>query len=300
MRSFQDLVQTVFALFRAAPQTADKKHRDAIDDADRQKVAHMWVKASTPEEKAAALTEVRRYVLDGSDGSSTLADALGDTNFSSDLEWSHDPGAYEAQLKRRFDNPYFSPLRRVISQQELSAAKQIDCEDFEKVKVRFLEILFEVDTLPEIAAILKLHALRESIDDFVYFAMGVGGPAKILVHKADELRGRIISNMQDAFSDDLETLEAIEKADSYHRDEVNKFNCEFSSQLARDDSPIAEDEVLPSLLSEDSMTISIVIDTLPEESRDQIKLAAMLLIRNALNDGYRDPEFEEKVAVLSS
>ena len=58
------------------------------------------------------------------------------------------------------------------------------------------------------------------------------------------------------------------------------------------------EETLPTILSADPNTISIMINTMPEDVRAQIRLEMMKMMREALDDGYIDPQFEEKLSAL--
>ena len=216
-----------------------------------------------------------------------------------ELECSSNPGAHEAYLLKRLNNPYFPRQRRIISTEALKEAKRIDCEELALAKQRLDAILNEVDDLPSLATVADLHRIREEIDDLIQFAVSIGGSAKEIATKADQLREAVIMAMRQAFSDDKETLENIEKADAYHKDHVRKFYTPIVARILREKGPVPTEEMIPAILSEDAMTISIVLDLLPKDERDGIRVAALMLMRQALEEGYRDPQFEEKRAALS-
>lgn len=214
------------------------------------------------------------------------------------LEWSNNPGAHEAHLIRRSNNMYFPKSRRIVLEDELSEARSMDNEDYILVAQRFAEVEKEIEAISSTLTVGDLHEIRERLDNLILFAMGVGGAAKEIASKADQLRDAVISDMRAAFSDDEETLENIERAETYHKDNTRKFYIPVMAQICRENSPILKEETISTILSEDSNSISIFINFLPEDDRALIRLEALKMMQEVLNDGYIDPQFEEKLSAL--
>ena len=116
--------------------------------------------------------------------------------------------------------------------------------------------------------------------------------------KADNLRDAVISELRTAVSDDEEALKNIERADAYHHEITRKHYISVAAQMHRENSPILKEETISTILSEDPNSIAIIISSLPEDGREFIRLAAIELMQEVLNDGYIDPLFEEKLAAL--
>lgn len=297
------------AAFRAKWQggeamAASRKHEDELqrelrDERESRRIAKRWVKAKTPVELEAAIDEIKRYVLDDPESGAGPLRSAKDNELTDELEWSSNPGAHESHLAKRHNNPYFPPPRRIISKEALAEAKRMDNDELMLAKQRLELCQTKIEALPAIATVSDLLRLREDLDDLIHFSMGVGGLAKEIASKADQLRDGVILTMREAFSDDAETLEAIEEANFYHRDHMTKFNVPVMAQTLRENSPIVPEEMLASVLSEDPITISIVLDLTPEDAQASMRVAALMLMRQALDEGYRDPQFEEKLAVLS-
>lgn len=129
------------------------------------------------------------------------------------LEWSSNPGAHEAHLIRRQNNPYFPEPRRIVSKEELAEAKRMDDDDYMLCQQRFGELGKEIEALPSTFPVAEFHKIRERLDDVILFSMGVGGPAKEIATKADQLRDAVILDMRAAFSGDVHR----DKASSPHK-----------------------------------------------------------------------------------
>lgn len=141
--------------------------------------------------------------------------------------------------------------------------------------------------------------IREKLEDLRQFSMSIGGVAKDIASKADDIRHLLILGLRKSLSDDEKSLEAVGLADDYHNDHTRKFSVPFVAQMMREDSPIPNDELVSSMLSEDAMTISIVLDLLSENERDELRIAALQLMQKSLAEGYRDPHIDEKLKALS-
>lgn len=214
------------------------------------------------------------------------------------LPWSSNPGAHEAHLMRRHNNPYFPESRRSVSHEDLEEAKMKDKDDYILCECRLEEIGQEIKALPQTATSGDLIALRERIDDLIFFSMGVGGHATEIASKAGQLREAVISDLRSTFAGDEETLSNIEKADTYHKDNVRKFYIPVIAQMRRENSPILEEETIATVLSEEPGSIAIFMNCLPEDSRALIEVEGLKMLKETLDNGHIDPQCEEKIFAL--
>lgn len=214
------------------------------------------------------------------------------------LPWSSNPGAHEAHLIRRNNNPYFPESRRKVSHEDLAEAKRKDKEDYISCQQRLEQLGEEIEALSPTTTSGDLLKLRERLDDLILFSLGVGGPAKEIASKVDQIRDAVIADLRSAFSNDDETLKNIEKADTYHKDNTRRFYVPVLAQMLRENSPILKEETIPTILSEDPSAIAICINSLPEDSRALIEVEALTMMREALDDGHVDPQCEEKIFAL--
>jgi hypothetical protein len=201
-------------------------------------------------------------------------------------------------LQRRWNNPYFRAERRSVTPVELQNARNDDAKDYEEAKRNFMEIVDAVANLPAVTPFTTLNKLRQRIDDLMPALMGIGGPALDLTQKAEALRGLIIRDVRLAIGQDAAGLQRLELAERAHDERCRPFQTPFIAQLLREDSPIPNDEVVASLLSEEPATISLCFETLGEGARERAKEPAMRLIAGAAFDGFSDPLLDEKLKVL--
>lgn len=174
----------------------------------------------------------------------------------SKLKWSKNPGAYEAQLMRRCNNPYFPATLQIISDEELREAKKIDDSDFNLVRGRFEQLTKKLHTSPASFLSSEFHRLREALDDIIRVSMGVGGSAYDIAKKADKLRETLIAAMRSELSNDPDALENIQTADAFHERHTTKFLIPIMAQILRDRSPIKKEDTIRTIMSEDAKTYS--------------------------------------------
>lgn len=282
------------AAFRAG-RAGGEALREFQDEQEIQRLGAQWGKAKTPAEREAAGLEAVKYVIYGAKGESRgphLAE-------EEELQWSDNPGAREAYLVKRWNNPYFGPSRRAVSTEELSEARKTDRDKFLVAQNSLSGLAKEIGELPSPMTVGDLHKARQSLDELIQFAVSVGGAAKEVAVKADQIRDAVVLAIREAFSGDTEKLEKIERADAYHKDHVRKFHLPIVAGIIGIERIIPDDELVPALVSEDPATISILLDLLPEDDCVVMQAAAMKLILRVLEEGYIDPQLDKKLAVLA-
>lgn len=216
----------------------------------------------------------------------------------SNLEWSNNPGAYEAQLIRRCGNPYFPKSLQTVSAEELEEAKKIDNDDFILAEQLFIQIAMDINKEQSMCTVRDLQSMRERLDDLFFFSRGVGGDAYAVAIKANKVREGVIEDIRAAFPNDEESLAAIDKADKMHKDQVRKFCIPVLAQLLRERSPIEKEDTIATILSEDPGVIRDLLSALPKDTQQYIQQASLDMMNQAKANGYIDADFEEKKAVL--
>lgn len=236
--------------------------------------------------------------IPNNDASDSSHSNTGQESMEGRLLWSSTPGAYEAHLIRRNNNPYFPESRRQVSREDVAEAKRKDEKDFALCQQIMERLSGEIEETQSMTTSGDLLALRERIEDLIFFSLGVGGPATQLATQADRLRNAVVEDLRSAFSNDKQNLDSIEKADTFHNDNVRRFHIPLSAQMLREDSPIPKDETISAILSEDPSTIAIIINSLPEERRPLIEMGGLKILKQALNEGYVEPQTEDKISAL--
>lgn len=168
-------------------------------------------------------------------------------------KWSEVPGCFERHLQRRDGNVLFPLERRKVSREEIAEARkrdQIDQERFIEA-VRNLGAVLDssedtnpLSTLQNSSALQQVQALLEE-------AASIGGNIQNAIHLLETTEENIIQCLNTSMPEGKDLLEKARSSSVTTR-------IPFMAQLKRKDTPILGDEEVPTLLSEDFETISVI------------------------------------------
>lgn len=214
------------------------------------------------------------------------------------LNWSSQPGAFEQQLKRQYNNPLFPKELRIVTSDDLAKAKKRDMSDYEKAKFKVNSIMERILKLPDEMTSSEINKIREEIDNLIEECIGISGEANFLVDQLTKLRHQTISTWRKALKSYPEALEILNKAEKINPVNRPEFSTPFVLQMMREDGPISSAEVLPSLLSEDPETIRLVMGLMDSEKLTTIQSTALSIIQSAIKEGAKIENLEEKLKAL--
>jgi hypothetical protein len=215
------------------------------------------------------------------------------------LMWSSNPGAYEIQLQRRCNNPYFPASQQIVSEAELTEARKIDHEDHILAEQRLLQLAKETSGLTSVLTRKDFQYFRESLDKLIKFSIGVGGRTNEIASMANEMRDALISDMRRSFSNHKDLLALLEKTETSFKQTNRIFHTPVMAQMVRERSPIDPKHVIPTFLSEDAQTISLIMSIYDGQTRLELNREALKLLKKGLASGYIDPEYKEKLKIFS-
>lgn len=218
---------------------------------------------------------------------------------SSRLSWSENPGAFEQHLQRRYRNPLFPPIRRIVTQADINKAGLRDYQDYEALNARMIRLAQNILQLPDHVSSSQVNALRERMDELIQNAMGVGSPGYEIALRVKELRQTSIQSWRAAAAGNAEALRALDEAEQFWHANAPVFHTPFIAQMTRRDGPIPAEEVLPALLSEQPETIATVMNWIEDPQKKAIIQAeAASILKSAMNSGATIDRLDEKVQAL--
>jgi hypothetical protein len=162
-------------------------------------------------------------------------------------KWSKVPGCFERHLQRRDGNILFPPERRRVSKEEVEQAQKRDEMDKERFIKEFLEFEAEIRNPLYIEDLSTL----EKIQAFLEEAASIGGDIGHIIKTLEDLEDKTIRDLNEKKPEKSHLLDKARSASAVAR-------TPFLRQLLRKDTPILENEVVPTLLTEDLATISAV------------------------------------------
>jgi hypothetical protein len=216
-----------------------------------------------------------------------------------ELIWSENPGCFERHLQRKYLNPLFPPASRIVTQDEVDAARARDASEAD---VLWAKIIKHAESMPNGQfTFAQLDEHRKRMDELMQEAAETGNP------KAEsataELYWAIIKDMEIAMSDNVKGAELLEKANENYVKIGLALKNRFVAQLCRHDSPMKPEEVLPALLTEDPETIRkfvIFVEDHDEliKSHQHMASEALELVKKVEATGVTIPQIDEKLKAL--
>jgi hypothetical protein len=214
------------------------------------------------------------------------------------LSWSEDPASFEQHLRRRSGSPFFPPDRQKVSPEELATARTRDQQEVGEVGATFQALLERILRLPNSAPFSEINALREEVDDLLWRAISVGGPAKDFAIKLQDLRSLVIEGMKAAANSDPDAREAFARAEQFYLQGFQIFAEPLVLQLTRKNGPVPAADVVPRILSESPTTIAIVVAAVPPELRRLLLQQAEVIANEARERGVSATEIKMKLDAL--
>jgi len=185
------------------------------------------------------------------------------------LHFSPESGPRERQLRRKYQNPLFSPVGDRITQQDVDAARQEDQAALQQFLLDFRSLIQEaVDLKPNTDSEIILD-LKERLDQCYTRCCAMPGENEKIKTAIDNLIQVIMQAIRQGAANDPVALGKLDDEDAARRMHQALHVHMLIVDLLLADSPIEEADLLPSLLSE---TVEAVRATLPLFDVEQLGL----------------------------
>ncbi|WP_341313551.1 tryptophan leader peptide [Paraburkholderia sp. IMGN_8] len=223
-------------------------------------------------------------------------------------KWSAHPGAFERHLQRRHDNPLFSERRRVVDADDVYEARVKDARALKAIRddvAELAEVFLGQTELP-MDWHPFLNGIRVRLDTLETRRLVQGGESASLGEALAELRKHVLDIWRVALGNSPEQLEVLNRAETnQHRQREALYGTVWMRHLLSEGTLLPADEVVPALLSEDSVEIAKAVAVMTAEPGLHDALAncragALALVRDARASGHALPGIDEKLRILES
>ena len=185
------------------------------------------------------------------------------------LHFNPEPGPRERQLRRKYQNPLFSPTGDRITQQDVEAARKEDQIALQQFLLDFRSLIQEaVDLKPNTDSEIILD-LKERLDQCYTRCCAMPGEHEEIKTAIDNLIQVIMQAIRQGAANDPVALAKLDDEDAARRMHQALQVHTLIVDLLLADSPIEEADLLPTLLSE---TDEAVQATLPLFDVEQLGL----------------------------
>jgi len=193
------------------------------------------------------------------------------------------PGARERHLKRKFHNPLFGD--QTISILDVQDAQQKDAEEVTQFMNTFRDLVqraVELDPNAEADVVLKL---KEQLDKSYEQCAGLAGDQTEIKNMLKRLLKAIMQSMWKGIGNDTQAHSKLEMEEQARDAHFSLLEYPLISDLLNPNTSIAEDELVPTLLSESSDVVKVAMQIFaPEQQMLLCKQAHELIDRIELSD----------------
>jgi len=206
-----------------------------------------------------------------------------------EIRFSNRPGCWECQLRRKYKNPLFLEDDEEITQAAVDKAHQKDKKERIDFQRDFYALLEEASQLKSQVDSEIILNLKDRVDRLYEKCAGLGGDfsaEKKGLHKLSELIMQAIlsSGIQDA-----KIVDNLQKEMVAREIHFSLLEHPIIAHLLHPESPIKEEEIVPTLLTEEEVSLRAAMSLFSPEQQKILCNAAEQLLTHLKSNGYDLP-----------
>ncbi len=208
------------------------------------------------------------------------------------------PGCFERHFQRRFNNPLFTIDAAGLQEDALYLARKQDEDDAQRFQESFQQLLKDMVELTarEETEVILDHKSR--IDELYTLCASLGGDHSSEKQALNKLNDVIMAAIRAAAGNDPQAMEELAREQAAREIHLNLLEYALVADLLRSDSPVGEDELVATLLSEDTATLGTIMTLFDQQQRQELQqLADELLDELDLDEAQRQL-YQERVGVM--
>lgn len=162
-------------------------------------------------------------------------------------KWNKVPGCFERHLQRRDGNILFPLERRSVTEEDIKQARIKDKKDQDI----FIDAVNKIIKSTINRSIQQQSSLLQKVQSLLEEGAAIGGNITSAVRALEDTEKEIVQTLSASVPEGGDLLEQAKSLSTMRR-------IPYVAQILRSDTPILVDERIPTLLSEDQLTISLV------------------------------------------
>ena len=167
------------------------------------------------------------------------------------------PGIREQHLLRRNNNPLFDASRREVRSEDLATARLDDGQELDRFMSDFQSLVQRAVDLASNAPTETVLEIKAELDKSYQLACALPGDQTKIKQAITQLVNAVMHAIWKGIGeDDALAKQELEDEEMARRAHFSLQELPLVSALTHPDSPIGEDELLPSLLSEPDETLA--------------------------------------------
>jgi len=214
------------------------------------------------------------------------------------IAFSTQPGCRERQLQLRRDNPLFPPQLRRVTAEDIRTAQQQDRDEHTHLREQFTTLLNEAAALPAEADSELILNLKARIDP-LYDQCASFGPAFDKLRGAlDQLYQVIAMAIRKAAGADPLAQRELDEEDAARQTHTALLCYPLVATLLRPEDIIGEEELVPTLLSQDEDALRAALQLFDAEQLEVLCRSGRTLVSRLREDGIRLDDAEARLVLM--
>ena len=198
--------------------------------------------------------------------------------------FSLQPGIRERHLQRRYNNPLFPIEQRDFNQQDLTGACFMDEQDQQTFAIEFHNLVEEVANLKANEDSEKMLELKSHLDQSYEQCCALGGDNDIEKEAITQLVSIIMSAVWQSASGDAEAEANLKEEELARTTHYRLLQFPIVVDLLRPKSPIKENDLVPSLLSETEEALNAAFYLFDKQQQQSLYQQSVNLLDQRLQD----------------
>jgi len=194
------------------------------------------------------------------------------------LQFLSEPGARERHLKRQYQNPLFTEEQRNFDEPRLSGARYMDEQEEAEFIKHFHSLLAEVAELKPNEESEKMLDLKSRLDQCYEQCSGLAGKRENEKQAITQLVIVIMNAIRKEAQGDAEAEQNLYEEELARNTHYQLLANPLVADLLRPRSPIAQDQLIATLLSESEEAINAAFQLFDKEHQQLILQQAQRLL----------------------
>lgn len=216
------------------------------------------------------------------------------------LSFSSEAGPRERHLRRRHENPLFPAHRRVVSPAELESARRADQQDSEGFRREFRELLQDAGQMSGTVDTDLVLGLKERGERLYEQCAGLGGDHSREKEGLHKLNAAVSTAIRAAAGADPLAQQELAQEQAAREIHVQLLRYPLVADLLSDDSPIAAEDLVPTLLSDTPDTVRVAMSLFEPEQQAALRRQAQALVDALERSGRLEPGARASLDAMAS
>ncbi len=205
------------------------------------------------------------------------------------IQFSQNPGIYERDQQRRYNNPLFSNTNEITAS-TVEDARLRDQQAHEAFMSSFQKLVQKIVALDNQAESQIILDLKTQLDKSFETSATLPGDLSDIRQAIQSLMQPIMQAVQIGAGDDQTALEKLEDEDNARSHHFTMLEIPLAADILNANSPITADQLPAALLSEETSNLELVLTLFSPEQQVELKKDCIELV-NKIEEENMPPEF---------